>query len=47
MTPDKMDDLINVLTEKMKDAASRLEFEEAVVFRDRIKALKEQKLGVL
>ena len=47
MTPDKMDDLINALTEKMKDAASRLEFEEAVVFRDRIKALKEQKLGVL
>ena len=47
MTPDKMDDLINALTVKMKDAASKLEFEEAVVFRDRIKTLKEQKLESL
>ena len=47
MTPDRMDDMINDLTGKMKEAASRLEFEEAVVFRDRIKTLKEQKLEAL
>ena len=47
ITPDSLDEIINDLTEKMKEAASKLEFEEAALLRDRITAFEKRGLEVL
>ena len=47
MTPEHMDELIKELKTKMKEAAARLEFEEAGKLRDRIKDLEKTKFDVL
>jgi len=39
--------MIKDLTEKMKEAAGQLEFEEAALLRDRIKELEKRELEVL
>ena len=39
--------MIKDLTKKMKEASKRLEFEDAAILRDRIKALKEKELDML
>ena len=47
MTPEHMDELVKDLKTKMKEAAARLEFEEAGKLRDRIKELEKTKFDVL
>ena len=47
MTPELLDNMIEDLKSKMIDAASKLEFEEAALFRDRITALEQRGLEVL
>ena len=47
MTPELLDKMIEDLKSKMIDAASKLEFEEAALFRDRITALEERGLEIL
>ena len=47
MTPELLDKMIGDLKSKMIDAASKLEFEEAALFRDRITALEQRGLEVL
>ena len=42
--PEKIPSLINDLTKKMKEAAKKMDFEKAVVLRDRIKKLSERQL---
>ncbi|MFW6357830.1 MAG: excinuclease ABC subunit UvrB [Chroococcales cyanobacterium] len=42
---DKIPDLIQQLEEQMKEAAKKLEFEEAAKYRDRIKHLRDKLLG--
>jgi excinuclease ABC subunit B len=42
MPPEELESTIRVLTAKMKEAASRLEFEEAASLRDRIKFLEQK-----
>jgi excinuclease ABC subunit B len=44
---ERIRELIDELTGKMKEAASRLEFEEAADLRDRIRELKKQELETL
>ncbi|MFO7987796.1 MAG: excinuclease ABC subunit UvrB [Desulfatiglandaceae bacterium] len=45
--PEELDQHIKELTEKMKQAASNLDFEEAALLRDRIKVLEAQELALL
>lgn len=47
MTPELLDKMIEDLKSKMIDAASKLEFEEAVLYRDRITALEQRGLEIL
>jgi len=47
MTPELLDKMIEDLKSKMIDAASKLEFEEAALFRDRIAALEQRGLEIL
>ncbi|MBC8420550.1 MAG: excinuclease ABC subunit UvrB [Desulfobacteraceae bacterium] len=47
MTPELLDKMIEDLKSKMIEAASRLEFEEAGLLRDRIKAIEQRGLEVL
>ncbi|MBC8466510.1 MAG: excinuclease ABC subunit UvrB [Deltaproteobacteria bacterium] len=47
MTPELLDKMIEDLKSKMIDAASKLEFEEAALFRDRITALEQRGLEIL
>ncbi|MBW2616191.1 MAG: excinuclease ABC subunit UvrB [Deltaproteobacteria bacterium] len=47
VTAERIDEMIKDLTEKMKDAAGKLEFEEAALLRDRIKELEKRELEVL
>jgi len=44
LTPDEIRDRVRVLSERMKDAAKDLEFEEAARLRDEIQELKEREL---
>jgi excinuclease ABC subunit B len=44
--PDELPALIAALTAQMKDAARKLEFEEAARLRDRLRALERQALGL-
>jgi excinuclease ABC subunit B len=47
LTRERLEDMIAELTGKMKEAASRLEFEEAASIRDRINELKRMELETL
>jgi len=47
MTPELLDKMIEDFKSKMIDAASKLEFEEAALFRDRIAALEQRGLEIL
>jgi excinuclease ABC subunit B len=47
ITPEQLTDMIKDLTEKMKKASKNLEFEEAILLRDRIKILKEKEFETL
>ena len=47
MTPERLSEMIQDLTAKMKEAAKRLEFEEAMQLRDRIKSLEEKECEAL
>ena len=47
LSREKIRETIGELTGKMKDAASRLEFEEAAEIRDRISELKKKELDIL
>jgi len=47
LTVERIDEMIKDLTEKMKEAAGQLEFEEAALLRDRIKELEKRELEVL
>ncbi len=47
MTAERLDKMVSDLTEKMKGAAKRLEFEEAAVLRDRIRELEKRELETL
>jgi excinuclease ABC subunit B len=47
MTPELLEKMIEDLKSKMIDAASKLEFEEAALFRDRIAALEQRGLEIL
>ena len=47
MTPELLDKMIEDLKSRMIDAASKLEFEEAALFRDRITALEQRGLEVI
>ncbi len=47
MTPELLDNMIEDLKSKMIDAASKLEFEEAALFRDRITALEQRGLELI
>ena len=47
MTPEHLDKMIDDLKTKMIDAASKLEFEEAARYRDRITALEQRELEVI
>ncbi len=47
LTPDSLNKMIEDLREKMFDAASKLEFEEAARYRDRITALEQRGMEVL
>ena len=47
MTPELLDKMVEDLKSKMIDAASKLEFEEAALIRDRITALEQRGLEIL
>ena len=47
MTLDDLDEMIRDVTTKMKEAAKRLEFEEAALLRDKIKALEKKEFDML
>jgi len=47
ISPEQTDKMIKELTAKMKEAAKRLDFEEAIALRDRIKALENSEFVVL
>jgi excinuclease ABC subunit B len=47
MSPDEIEKMVRDLTEKMKEAASKLDFEEAAKLRDRIKGFVNRELEVL
>ena len=47
LSPDQLEKVIEELKDKMKKAAKNLAFEEAAMFRDRIKELEKQELELL
>ena len=47
ISPEQTDKIIKELTAKMKEAAKRLDFEEAIALRDRIKVLENREFEVL
>jgi excinuclease ABC subunit B len=47
LTGEDIGEMIRDLTEKMKEAAAKLEFENAAVLRDRIKTLEKKELEIL
>jgi excinuclease ABC subunit B len=47
LTGEDIDRMIRDLTEKMKEAAAKLEFENAAILRDKIKSLEKKELEIL
>jgi excinuclease ABC subunit B len=47
LTGEGLGEMIRDLTEKMKDAAAKLEFEDAALLRDKIKSLEKKELEIL
>jgi len=47
LTPERLDEMIKDLTTKMKDSAKRLDFEEAMLLREQIKALEKRELEMM
>ncbi len=47
MSPELLSEMIKDLSAKMKEASKRLEFEEAILLRDRIKALENKEFEAL
>ncbi len=47
LTPERLDEMIRDLTGKMKKAAARLEFEDAALLRDQIKAFEKKEFEAL
>ena len=47
LTGEGLGEMIRDLTEKMKDAAAKLEFENAALLRDKIKSLEKKELEIL
>ena len=47
VSPDQLEEIVEELKGKMRDAAKKLAFEEAAVYRDRIKELEQQELAFL
>jgi excinuclease ABC subunit B len=47
LTGEDIAEMIRDLTEKMKDAAAKLEFENAAILRDKIKSLEKKELEIL
>ncbi|EFK10688.1 excinuclease ABC, B subunit [delta proteobacterium NaphS2] len=47
VSPDQLEEIVEELKGKMHDAAKKLAFEEAAVYRDRIKELEQQELAFL
>jgi len=46
-SPDEMEKIVEELKDKMREASKNLAFEEAAVYRDRIKELEQQELTLL
>jgi excinuclease ABC subunit B len=46
-TPERLEGMIQDLTTRMKEAAQRLEFEEAALLRDQIESLEKRELEIL
>ena len=46
-TPERLEGMIQDLTARMKEAAQRLEFEDAALLRDQIKSLEKRELEIL
>ena len=47
MTPERLSEMVEELTAKMKNAAKKLEFEEAIRLRDQIKSLEKKEWEAL
>ncbi len=47
LPPERISEMINDLTEKMKEASKRLEFENAILLRDQIKELEKKEFETL
>ncbi len=47
LTPERLSEMVGDLTAKMKKAAKKLEFEEAMLLRDQIKSLQEREFEVM
>ncbi|MBW2359124.1 MAG: UvrB/UvrC motif-containing protein [Deltaproteobacteria bacterium] len=47
LTGEGLGETIMDLTEKMKEAAAKLEFEDAALLRDKIKSLEKKELEIL
>ncbi len=47
MTPERLEEMIKDLTGKMKDAAKRLDFEEAIILREQIMTLEKRELEIM
>ena len=47
MTPERLDEFIEELKGRMKEAAKKLQFEEAALLRDRIKDIEKKGFDIL
>jgi excinuclease ABC subunit B len=47
LTPERLEEMMKDMTARMKDAAKRLDFEEAILLRDQIKALEKRELEMM
>jgi len=47
LTPEQLDEMIKSITARMKDAAKKLDFEEAILLREQIKILEKRELEMM